>query len=138
MLKRGSLLASIYSLPVTAFLILFGRTLIGVYLGPDYAAADIQCIYQILVILLLGFSVVNIFYWNRSALLAFNRPVYPTLVNFVGMVLKVSVILIWGAALGATGFALVLVGYYLFTIALAVMRVLSDVRSHLAPEGAAA
>lgn len=137
-LKRGSLLASLYSLPVTAFLILFGRTLIGLYLGPAYTAADIQSVYQILVILLLGFSLVNIFYWNRAALLAFNRPVYPTLVNFVGMLLKVAIILVWGAALGPTGFALVLIGYYLFTIALAVLRVLSDVRRHLAPQGAAA
>jgi O-antigen/teichoic acid export membrane protein len=135
-LKRGSLIASIYSLPVSTFLIVFGRSLIGLYLGPAYSAADIQIVYQALVILLLGFSFVNIFYWNRAALLSFNRPVFPTIVNFVGMLLKVSVILVFGSALGATGFAAALIGYYIFTVSLAVMRVRNDVVKNLPNSGA--
>jgi O-antigen/teichoic acid export membrane protein len=137
-LKRGSLIASIYSLPVSTFLIIFGRSLIGLYLGPAYSAADIQIVYQALVILLLGFSFVNIFYWNRAALLAFNRPVFPTIVNFAGMLLKVSVILVFGSALGATGFAAALIGYYIFTVSLAVMRVRNDVVNNLPNSGAEA
>jgi len=135
-LKRGSLIASIYSLPVSTFLIIFGRSLIGFYLGPAYSAADIQIVYQALVILLLGFSFVNIFYWNRAALLAFNRPVFPTIVNFVGMLLKVSVILVFGSALGATGFAAALIGYYIFSVSLAVMRVRNHVVKNLPNSGA--
>jgi O-antigen/teichoic acid export membrane protein len=137
-LKRGSLIASVYSLPVSTFLIIFGRSLIGLYLGPAYSAADIQIVYQALVILLLGFSFVNIFYWNRAALLAFNRPVFPTVVNFAGMLLKVSVILVFGSALGATGFAAALIGYYIFTVSLAVLRVRNDVVKNLPSSGAKA
>jgi O-antigen/teichoic acid export membrane protein len=132
-LRKGSALAAAYSLPVTAGLILFGRSLITLVYGADFLPA-----YEPLVVLLLGFSFVNIFYWNRAALLAFNRPVYPTLVNFVGMLLKVGGILLFASTYGAVGFAALLVGYYLFTVGLAVVRVLNDVRRHLAPEQAAA
>ena len=130
-LMRGSLLASLYSLPVTAILILFGKTLISLYLGPAYSTLDIQMIYTPLIILLLGFSFVNILYWNRAALLAFNRPVFPTIVNFIGMLLKVGIVLTFGTRLGAVGFAAVLVGYYIFTISLAVQRVVRDVHNNL-------
>lgn len=131
-LKRGSLLAAFYSLPVTALLILFGKPIIALQVGSGYSAQEIQMIYAPFVILLLGFSFVNILYWNRAALLAFNRPVFPTIVNFVGMLLKVAVVLFFGAQLGAVGFAAVLVGYYVFTISFAVQRVVKDVRRNLA------
>lgn len=137
-LKRGSLLASLYSLPVSLILIVFGKAFIGLYVGAGYSAQDIQMIYRLLVVLLLGFSFVNIFYWNRAALLAFNRPVYPTIVNFIGMLIKVSVVLFFGARLGALGFAAALIGYYVFTIGLAVWRVRKDVRQHLAMESGSA
>jgi len=137
-LKRGSLLASLYSLPVTLILIVFGKAFIGLYVGAGYSAQDIQMIYMPLVVLLLGFSFVNIFYWNRAALLAFNRPVYPTIVNFIGMLIKVSVVLFFGARLGALGFAAALIGYYVFTVGLAVQRVRKDVRQHLAMDSGSA
>jgi O-antigen/teichoic acid export membrane protein len=132
-LRKGSALAAVYSLPVTILLILFGRQVITLYAGAEFLPA-----YLPLVILLLGFSFVNIFYWNRAALLAFNRPVFPTTVNFVGMLLKVAGIIVWAGAYGAVAFAALLVGYYVFTVGLAVLRVLNDVRTHLAPGGAAA
>ena len=103
-LKRGSLLASLYSLPVTVLLIVFGKSIIALYVGAGYSAQDIQMIYMPLVVLLLGFSFVNIFYWNRAALLAFNRPVYPTIVNFVGMLIKVGRRDLFRRSLGSPGF----------------------------------
>ena len=126
-LKRGSLLASLYSLPVTALLILFGRQVITLYAGPEALPA-----YEPLVILLIGFSFVNIFYWNRAALLALNRPVFPTVVNMLGMLLKVAGIFLLAETYGVIAFAYLLVGYYIFTVGLAVLRVRKDVRHHLA------
>jgi len=126
-LKRGSLLAALYSLPVTALLILFGRQVIVLIYDINALPA-----YEPLVILLLGFSFVNIFYWNRAALLAFNRPVFPTVVNLVGMLLKVAGIFLLAQAYGVMAFAALLAGYYIFTVGLAVLRVQKDVRHHLA------
>lgn len=132
-LRRGSQLASLYSLPVAAILIMFGRPLIAIYAGPEFLAEEVQAVYLLFVILLLGFSFVNIFYWNRAALLAFNRPVFPTLVNLVGMVLKVAGIFLFAASYGAVAFATLLAGYYVFTVGLAVLRVRKDVQQHLDP-----
>ncbi|MQC26804.1 MAG: hypothetical protein DWG76_05065 [Chloroflexi bacterium] len=128
-LSKGSWLAAAYSLPVTLGLILLGRPLILFAWGEKFLPA-----YEPLVILLLGFSFVNIFYWNRAALLAFNRPVFPTMVNFVGMLLKVAGILLFAQTFGVIAFAALLVGYYVFTVGLAVLRVQNDVRKHLATD----
>jgi stage V sporulation protein B len=125
-LRRSSAIASLYSLPVAFVLIVFGRQVIGLYQGENFLPA-----YLPLVILVIGYTFVNIFYWNRAALLAFNRPVYPTLVNFVGMLLKVAGVFLF-ASYGAVGFAALLSGYYIFTVGLAVLRVFNDVRTHLA------
>jgi len=126
-LKRGSLLAALYSLPVTAALIIFGRQIIVLYSGNPEAVEA----YVPLVILLIAFSFVNIFYWNRAALLAFNRPVYPTIVNLIGMLLKVTGIILFAQTYGVIAFAALLAAYYIFTVGLAVFRVRKDVRQHL-------
>lgn len=126
-LRRGSLLAALYSLPVTLALIVFGKPFIAIYATPEFLPA-----YAPLVILLVGYGFANVFYWNRAALLAFNRPVYPTLINLAGMILKVIGIFIF-APFGAVAFAALLSGYYLFTVGLAVLRVVKDLRVHLAP-----
>ncbi|HRN50656.1 MAG TPA: oligosaccharide flippase family protein [Anaerolineales bacterium] len=125
-LRRGSLLAALYSLPVAVVLILFGRQVITLYQGVDFLPA-----YAPLVILTLGYTVVNLFYWSRAALLAFNRPVYPTLVNLAGMLLKIAGVFAL-AQYGAVGFATLLSGYYLFTVGLSVLRINKDLRTNLA------
>jgi hypothetical protein len=47
------------------------------------------------------------------------------------MLIKVGVVIYFGARLGALGFAAALVGYYVFTVGLAVRRIRKDVRQHL-------
>lgn len=129
-LRRGSMLAALYSLPVAAFLIIFGPQVITLY-SPAVAESDnLPEVYIPLIILLAGYSFVNIFYWSRAALLAFNRPVFPTVVNAVGMILKVVGVIIL-APFGAAAFAALLAGYYLFTVGIAVIRIVQDLRAHL-------
>jgi hypothetical protein len=88
------------------------------------------------VILLVGYTFVNIFYWNRVALLSLARPVFPTMVNFAGMVLKVSAIFLLVPRYGYLAFAALLSGYYLFTVGVAVVRIFVDLRARAAPGGA--
>jgi O-antigen/teichoic acid export membrane protein len=126
-LRRGSLLAALYSIPIAVILILFGRQIINLYQGAEFLPA-----YLPLVILTIGYTFVNLFYWSRAALLAFNRPVYPTLVNLAGMLLKVAGVLAF-AAYGAVAFAALLSGYYIFTVGLSVLRIQQDLRRHLEP-----
>jgi O-antigen/teichoic acid export membrane protein len=127
-LKRGSTLAALYSLPVALLLVIFGRQVVVLYSGgPEFLPA-----YAPLIVLVAGYTFSNVFYWSRAALLAFNRPVYPTIVNFFGMLLKVGGILLFASS-GAVAFAALLSGYYIFTVSLSVVRILSDVRAHTRP-----
>lgn len=122
-LRQGSRLAAAYSLPVTLLLVLFGQWIIAYVYGFEYLPA-----YPALVILLIGYTFVNIFYWNRVALLSLSRPVFPTLVNFLGMILKIAAIYWLVPGYGYVAFAAILSGYYLFTVGIAAARVYGDLR----------
>ncbi len=128
-LKQGSRLAMLYSVPVTAGLMVFGKWVITLLYGEQYTPA-----YTPLLLLLVGFTLTNIFYWNRVALLALARPVYPTLVNLAGMLVKVSVIFLFADYLTPLFFAGLLSGYYIFTVGLAVLRVNLDLKKRLTGE----
>jgi O-antigen/teichoic acid export membrane protein len=123
-LRQGSRLAAAYSIPITLGLALFGRWVIQLTYGPEYLPT-----YEPLIILLIGFTFVNIFYWNRVALLSLARPVFPTIVNFTGMVLKLSCIFLLVPRWGYLAFAVLLSGYYIFTVGIAAARVFIDIRS---------
>jgi O-antigen/teichoic acid export membrane protein len=123
-LRQGSRLAAAYSIPVTLVLILLGQPLLRLTYGAEYLPT-----YPALVILLVGYTFVNIFYWNRVALLSLARPVFPTLVNFVGMLLKVMLILLLVPIYGYLAFAALLSGYYIFTVGIAAARVFLDLRA---------
>ena len=123
-LRQGSRLAAAYSVPVTLALIIFGKWGIRIIYGPEYLPT-----YPPLVILLIGYTFVNILYWNRVALLSLARPVFPTIVNFAGMVLKVSLIFLLVPRYGCLAFAALLSGYYIFTVGIAAARVLVDLRA---------
>jgi O-antigen/teichoic acid export membrane protein len=122
-LRQGSRLAAAYSIPTTLALILFGRWIVALLYGSEYLPA-----YPAFVILLLGFTIVNILYWNRVALLALARPVFPTVINFIGMIFKVAAIFLLVPHYGYLTFAVLLSSYYLFTVGIASLRVIVDVR----------
>ncbi len=126
-LGRGTMLAAVYSLPVTLGLIIFGQPLIELVYTEKFLPS-----YPALVILLAGYLFVNLLYWNRIALLALNRPLFPTLVNFAGMVLKVAGIFLLVPRFGYLAFAALLAGYYVFTISLSAGRAIFDIRARQA------
>lgn len=121
-LRQGSRLAALYSVPVTLGLVIFGKWVLSITYGPEYLPA-----YPALVILLCGYTFVNIFYWNRVALLSLSRPVFPTIVNFTGMILKVAAIFFLVPHFGYLAFASLLSAYYFFTVGIAAWRVFRDV-----------
>jgi O-antigen/teichoic acid export membrane protein len=125
-LRQGSRLAATYSLPVTLSLVIFGQWLISLFYGSEFLPA-----YPALVILLIGYTFANIFYWNRVALLSLGRPVFPTIVNFIGMVMKVGGIFLLVPRFGYLVFAGLLSGYYIFTVGISAARVALDLRSQL-------
>lgn len=132
-LQRGTILATAYSFPVTLGLLVFGPLMIELMYGEAFLPA-----YPALMILMFGYLFVNVFFWNRVALLALDRPVFPTIVNFIGMVIKVTGIFILVPRYGYLQFAALLSGYYIFTVGLAALRVVLDVQRNLNPPEAVA
>jgi O-antigen/teichoic acid export membrane protein len=123
-LRQGSILASAYSIPVTLGLIIFGKWVITLTYGSAYLPT-----YEPLVLILIGYTFVNVFYWNRTALLALARPVFPTIVNFVGLLIKVACIFIFVPIWEYLAFAGLLSGYYIFTVGIAAARVYFDLKT---------
>jgi len=121
-LNRGSTLGIFYMTPFILAAVFFGKPIISLY-GEEFLPA-----YPAWLILLAGYFVVNVFFWNRVGLLALNRPVYPMIVNFFGMVIKVTGTIILVPQYGFLVFASLLSGYYIFTVSLAALRVRLDVR----------
>ena len=82
LLKRVSSIAGAWTLAAGAMIALFGWWLIPLVYGPDTAP-----VYPVVLILLVGYGIANVFNWNRPLLLALGKPSYPLLVAIsVGMV----------------------------------------------------
>ena len=131
-LIRSSRLAGVYTLPIVLFFMVLGKPAIELLYEENFLPA-----YPILMILLIGMTFDNIFFWNRVALLALNRPVYPTIVNFIGMIIKVSLIFILVEQYQAYAFASLLSFYYIFTVGFAVLGVRSELNKKMSVSEAA-
>ncbi len=125
-LARSSRLAAFYIIPIAVFFVLFGKPFISFVFEDRWLPA-----YPLLLILLIGQIVDRIFFWNRMALLALNRPVYPTIVNFIGMLIKVGLIFLLVDQYQAYAFAGLLSFYYIFTVGLAVLGVRSELNKKM-------
>jgi O-antigen/teichoic acid export membrane protein len=122
LLRTGSLLAAGWTVPAGAGLVILGPWLISIY-GHGFLPA-----YPTLLILLLGVTVVNIFYWNRSVLLPLGLPEYPTKVSLAGALLKILVILGLVPILGANGMAISLTGFFIFTAGVLIWKTQQELK----------
>lgn len=116
-LKRGSLIALIYSAGAGLFLAAFGRPLISYVYTPEYLPA-----YPALLILIAGLLVANTFYWNRISLLSLALPDYPARVNLAAAVLKIVGAFTLVPRLGYLASAGLLSGFYLFSVTFNVRK----------------
>lgn len=119
-LRQGSMLAGIYTLAVTIFLLIFGRSLINWIYGSEFSAA-----YPALIVLLIGYLVANTIYWRRIALLALGHPGFPARLNFVLAVLKVIGIIIFVPRYGFLASAALLSAFYWAGSVISVIKIRS-------------
>jgi O-antigen/teichoic acid export membrane protein len=89
--------------------------------------------YWALLVLLIGYGVANVLYWNRSLLLALGEPNYPLKVMFWGMVVKVGLSIVVLSSVGAgQGFiaeAWLMSAYFVVTVGLTTWRGLQIVHT---------
>jgi O-antigen/teichoic acid export membrane protein len=129
LLRSGSILSAIWTLPVSLGLVIFGQWVVGIY-GLEFLPTS----YISLLLLLIGVIVVNILFWNRSVLLPLGMPEYPTKVLFFGAIFKVIGMILLVPRWGANGMAVLLTGFFLFTTSVLVWKTLREIRNaELAP-----
>ncbi len=90
---------------------IFGRWVITAFYGAEFVGA-----YPALMILILGFGVANIFFWNRTLLLSFGRANTPLLVLAVAMILKVGLAFVVVPVYGINGEASLLAGNLILSV----------------------
>lgn len=117
LLRSGSIISAVWTVPASIGLLLFGRYVVSIY-GVEFLPTS----FDSLVILLVGVLAVNIFYWNQSVLLPLGMPEYPTKVQSIGAVLKVVGTVLLVPMMGAVGMAVLLSGYFLFVSSVLVWR----------------
>ena len=103
LLRRVTLISGVWTGAVFLGMALFGRWVITTFYGAEFVGA-----YPALMILILGFGVANIFFWNRTLLLSFGRANTPLLVLAVAMILKVGLAFVVVPVYGINGEAVLL------------------------------
>lgn len=121
LLRSGTILAAVYTLPASIGLILFGRWVVSLY-GADFLPTS----YTSLLILLVGVIPVNILFWNQVVLLPLGMPQFPTQIQFIAAILKIIGTLLLVPFWGANGMAVLLSGYFIFTTGILVGKSLRE------------
>jgi O-antigen/teichoic acid export membrane protein len=93
----------------------FGRS-VHIY-RPEFLPA-----FPVLLILLVGFGLANILFWNRPLLLALGKAEIPLRVGFWGMLIKVALAFVLLPAAGYLAEAWLLSAYFVVTVGLIVWQ----------------
>jgi O-antigen/teichoic acid export membrane protein len=138
LLTRVTVISSTWTGFVSAGLILLGRQILfspwnlfsrTIYI---YKAAYAPA-FPVLLVLLIGFGFANIFFWNRSLMLAFGKADLPLKVSFYAMVGKVALAFLLVPRLGYFAEAALFSGYFVVSIGILIYYGLKEIhhQSHL-------
>ena len=116
LLRRVTILAGGWSVGVSLGLLAFGNWVILLY-GAEYLPA-----YPALMVLLLGYGVANILFWNRSLLLVLQRPVFPFQVMLWTGLAKVALAFVLVPRFGYIAEAALLSAYLAISVAIIVWQ----------------
>jgi len=141
LLGRVTIISGTWTALVTAGLIFLGRpllfspwTLFGrtIYIyEAGYGPA-----YPVLLVLLVGFGVANIFFWDRSLLLSFGKAELPLRVSFFAMLGKVVLAFLIVPVLGYLAEAALFSMYFLVSVGVLVLYGLGEIRKRQEMAGA--
>jgi O-antigen/teichoic acid export membrane protein len=132
LLTRVTTLSGLWTGAVAAGLVLFGRQLLfspwllfgrTIYIYKEaYAPA-----YGVLLVLLIGYGVANIFFWDRSLLLAFGKAELPLKVSFFAMLGKVLLAVLLVPLLGYLAEAALFSAYFVVSVGIITLKGLSEI-----------
>ncbi len=122
LLRRLTLLSGAWTLAAGLGLLVFGRWLLSIY-GPDFTVA-----YPALLILLVGYGLATVLYWNRNLLLSFNQPNYPLKVTTILGFAKIALTFLLVPALGYLVEAALLSAFQAISVSLLAWRGLRELK----------
>lgn len=142
LLRRVTLLAAAWTAAVGVGLLAVGRPVLfsdWTFFGrsfhiyrPEFLPA-----FPALMILLLGYGVANVLFWNRTLLLALGQAAYPFQIGLASALVKVVLTVLLVPTYGYLMEAALLTLYFVASVGLTTWRGLSLVRAHQsAPEAA--
>jgi O-antigen/teichoic acid export membrane protein len=114
LLRRVTIISGVWTLLFTLGMLVLGPWVLSIW-GQKYIAA-----YPTMMILLVGYGVSNIFYWNRTLLLSFGKANIPLYILFAGAVIKTALAFVVVPATGMAGEAWLLSGNFAITVGLMV------------------
>ena len=133
LLTRVTVISGAWTGAVAAGLLLLGRQLLfspwslfghTIYIYKEaYAPA-----YGVLLVILIGFGIANIFFWDRSLLLAFGKAELPLKVSFFTMLGKVLLAFLIVPKLGYLAEAALFSAYFVVTVGILMSRGLAEIR----------
>lgn len=121
LLKRVTLFSTAWTLLAAFALIVFGSFIIPIYAGAEFLPA-----YGGMLVLLIGFGIANILFWNRNLLLAFGMPIYPLQIMFWCGLVKMGLAFFLVPRFGYVAEAVLLSGYFVVSIFLIVRRGMTE------------
>jgi O-antigen/teichoic acid export membrane protein len=83
-LRKITTVSALWTMGCVAGLIVFGKLAIRIYAGNDFVPA-----YSAMLILLVGYGIANIFFWNRSLLLSFGDSLFAFVAMLIAGLLKI-------------------------------------------------
>lgn len=133
LLRRVTLLSAGWTGLVWLVMLVLGRWLIKLFYGSEFVPA-----YPATMILLIGFGVANIFFWNRSLLLSFGKANIPLYVLLIAAVIKTALAFWIVPRMGIIGEGLLLTGYLVISTGVLVYIGLRMIKNAAAETGEAA
>lgn len=134
LLRRVTTISGVWTGSVAAGLLLFGRQLLfspwslfgrEIYIYESgYAPA-----FTVMLILLVGYGVANIFFWDRSLLLAFGKAELPLRVSFFAMLGKVVLAFLLVPVLGYLAEAALFSAYFVVSVGVLALQGLAELRT---------
>ncbi|MBC8335175.1 MAG: oligosaccharide flippase family protein [Anaerolineales bacterium] len=123
LLKRITTLSAAWTFSVGIFLLFAGGWLIPTFYGPEYAPATPATL-----ILLIGFGMANILYWNRPLLLSLGMPIYPLKVMALTGLVKIGLSFLLVPTYGYLAQAALMSGYFVVSVGMIVWKGVSEIK----------
>ena len=122
LLRRITLISTVWTLGVTLGLALFGRWVLLLY-GQEYQPA-----FPVLMVLLVGYGFANIFFWNRNLLLSFDQAGFAFQASLLPGLAKIALVILLVPTYGVLMQAALLTGYFVISQGIITARGLLELR----------